>query len=78
MKVVKVHKGTDHRVLHSVFGVFAVSCDSERYLESTGSESLAERLQCFWFDTLCVTRHSRFGNGVIRGLVFVKRERICR
>jgi hypothetical protein len=33
VEVVEVHKGSHHRVLHSVFGVFAISCDTERDLE---------------------------------------------
>ena len=34
VKVVKVHKGTDHRVLHSVLRrLRGFLCDTERYLE---------------------------------------------
>jgi len=33
VEVVEVHKGPHHRVLDSVFGVFAVPCDTERDLK---------------------------------------------
>ena len=47
VELIEVQERSHHGVLHSVFGVCAVSCDAARDFEQTRPESLAARLENF-------------------------------